>query len=249
MSTETGESVSTLSKHGMTVAMLDLAGQTAPEPDWYRPLRFVCQECYQEHNGYCLGWPVAARKCPKTGVTQWVVRGRLASVGCAMRYATDRRHSFWQETSGLLALMLVRAYGMTDLLSSSLPIGTSRTELPPFSVELCKKWGRGEIQWDPQKYHASMMTLARGPDPTKHRIVSEHCAVLIDALVPRFKLGMTPSQLQAMFPGFMVKPSRLTQQKDVPMQVDGTTTGAEKKKSSIKKRVTIDDGVFGSRNG
>jgi hypothetical protein len=122
-----------------------------------------------------------------------------------MRYATDRRHTFWQETAGLLGLMLVRAYGCTELLTNEMPIGEDRTNLPPFQPELCAKWARGEIRWDPNEYHRRMIQPKRGPDPTKHQIISEHCAVLINSHVPRFKLNLTADQLKAMFPGFVVR--------------------------------------------
>lgn len=199
------EAVALLSRHGTTVAMSDLQGQTAPEPDWYRPAKFVCHECLQPCEGVCIGWPMAARLCPKTGVTQWIVRGRLGSIGCAMRYATDRRHSFWQETAGLLPLMLVRAYGMSDILTRDIPVGEPRTQLPPFQPALCAKWGRGEIRWSGDDYHRHLIVPSKWPDPRKHQIVSDHCAVLVDTLVPRFTLGLNARQLRDMFPGFITK--------------------------------------------
>jgi hypothetical protein len=196
---------------GTTIAMVDLHGQTAPEPDWYHPARFVCSECFQPCEGVCIGWPMSSRKCPKTGVTQWIVRGQLGSVGCAMRYATDRRHSFWQETAGLLPLMLVRAYGMPEILSMEIPIGHPRTDLPPFQPELAAKWARGEITWSGPDYHRRMITPTKLPDPRKHQIVSTHTALLIDALVPRFKLGFNARQLREMFPGFFTKTPKTEQ--------------------------------------
>ncbi len=199
--------VALLSRHGTTVAMQDLSGQTAPEPDWYRRERFVCSECLQPCEGIRIGWPIAARKCPKTGITQWIVRGRMASLGCAMRYATDRRHSFWQETSTLFGLMLTRVYGMTKILDADtqIPVGEQRSQLPPFQPELCAKWGRGELQWSAKMYHEQMWMPTQLPDPTKHQIVSDHSALLIDTLVSRFKLGITAKQLREMFPDAITK--------------------------------------------
>lgn len=206
-SVEEGAGVGYLSKWGNAIAACDLQGQTAPEPDWYRPIDFVCMHCLQPARGLVLGNPVAAEKAADDGRTTWVVRGRFGSVGCALRYASDNRYSFSQETSGMLPLMLIRAYGFKgDVVD--IPMAPARTDLPPFRPDLCKKWAAGEIQFDPYTFHDQLnqgLTL-QPPDVTKHLIVSDHCALIVDAQTAREKLDFTAKQLKHALPNLHTKP-------------------------------------------
>lgn len=199
------------SKWGNTIAVGDLQGQTAPEPDWYNPIDFVCMHCLQPARGVPIGNPVAQEKCADTGLTIWVVRGRFGSVGCALRYASDNRYTFAQETAGFLPIMLIRAYGFSGSLTG-IPIAPARTSLPPFQPTLAKKWANGEIQFDGLSFHAELNKGAtiKAPDPRKHLIVSDHCAVLVDAQVARDKLPFNAAQLKRALPNLFTKP-RLVQ--------------------------------------
>jgi hypothetical protein len=202
-----GVGVGYCSKWGNAVAACDLQGQTAAEPDWYRNIEFVCMHCLQPARGLAFGNPVSAEKAADDGKTTWVVRGRFGSVGCALRYASDNRYTFSQETSGMLPLMLIRAYGFTgDVVE--IPIAPARTELPPFQPTLCKKWAAGEIHFDGYSFHDKLnqgMSL-QPPDPTKHLIVSDHCALLVDAQIAREKLDFSAKQLKHALPNLHTKP-------------------------------------------
>lgn len=196
------------SKWGSTIAVCDLQGQTAPEPDWYHPISFVCMHCLQPAQGLAIGNPIGAEKTvDHNGRTTWVVRGRFGSVGCALRYASDNRYTFSQETSGMLPIMLLRAYGFKGDLGE-IPIAPARTELPPFQPILAKKWAAKEIQFDGLSFHEKLNqnVLLHPPDPLKHLIVSDHCALLVDAQTAREKLDITAKQLKQALPNLYIAP-------------------------------------------
>lgn len=201
------ESVGYCSRWGCTIAVGDLQGQTAPEPDWYHPIDFVCTHCLQPASGIPIGNPVSADKSAANGKTTWGLRGRFGSVGCALRYAADNRYSFSQETSGLLPLMLYRVYGYKGDVTE-IPAAPARTALPPFQPALAEKWAKGEIQFDGLDFHKQMNknVVLYLPDPEKHHLVSDHCAVMVDAQLHRDKLGFKAATLQRMIPNLYSRP-------------------------------------------
>jgi hypothetical protein len=204
-SSEVEAEVGYLSKWGSTIAMCDLQGQTAPDMDWYREQEFVCMHCLQPCRGIPIGYPLSAQKCVEDGRTLWVVTGRFGSVGCALRYATDNRYTFHQETAGLLPVMLFRVYGFKGDVTA-IPIAPNRTSLIPFQPTLCRKWAAGEIKFDPYTFHDAYRVKLHLPDPKKHCIVNYRASLLIDAQVARDKLGFKAPHLQRMLPNLYTKP-------------------------------------------
>jgi hypothetical protein len=212
-----GSAVGYLSKWGNTIAVGDLQGQTAPEPDWYHPIQFVCMHCLQPAIGLAVGNPVGAEMAADTGITTWIVRGRFGSVSCAMRYASDHRLTLEQESAGLLPKMLICVYGFRGDLTD-IPIAPARTALPPFQPEAVQRWRRGEIQFDGLSFHAELNRniVLTNPDPNKHLILSDHCAVLVDAQLPRDRLPFNAEQLRRALPNLHTKPRTNHHQQPTP---------------------------------
>jgi hypothetical protein len=185
------EPVGYCSRWGNTVAVCDLQGQTAPEFDWHAEQEFVCMHCLQPARGLPIGFPVSVDKAPDTGVTVWCVRGRYGSFGCALRAQEERRYSFGQECGGLMALMMIRVYGIPGSKLAALQVAPARTELPPFQPALARAWAEGKLEFDGLSFHDLLnkpLGPLRRPDKARHHIASEHCALLIDAQIPREKL-------------------------------------------------------------
>ena len=134
-----------LHSYGNNIAMIDLQGRMAHngvEIDFYNDqLSFVCQGCFLEAKGLCLSFPLHSEKDMKTGKTIYVVNGKFGSVPCMLRWAMDRKYTFYKESGGLLFQMLIHAYQLDinkyDLSEiEKLPQCPAYTSFPQFCSPL-----------------------------------------------------------------------------------------------------------------
>jgi len=223
---ESKEPCSYLSKYGSTLAMSDIAGRTAKEVNWYSDKQqFVCLHCLMPSYGFRIPYPLRARKSNKSGVTQWIVRsGSFGSVGCAIQFMSDHRHTFLNETAGLLISFLIRVYKVNPGITLNLPKAPSRSDLPPFRSDYLSK---GEKTFDGLAFHRSLSIPMQVPSQQHHHIVEQPCTVLIDTHVSLNLLGISAQELKQMFPNFYMRSMKKGQSvKDKPKPV---LSEAEKK--------------------
>ena len=198
------EPCSYLSKYGSTLAMADIAGRTEKEVNWYsNKERFVCLHCLMESVGFRIPYPLRARKSNKTGITQWIVMGSFGSVGCAIKYMSDHRHTFINETAGLLISLLIRVYKVDPQITLALPKAPSRSDLPPFQSNYLTK--QGEKAFDGLAFHQSLSIPMKVPSKQHHHIVCVPTTILIDTHVSPTVLNISKQDMKEMFPNFYMR--------------------------------------------